>query len=90
MNFDLTEDQQAFREAARAFAQKSMAPFAAQWDQDSIFSNRGFSRSGRNGLLRALHARSSRRHGAVTPGYRGDCGGTGRGLSLYRRVYNHS
>ncbi|MBQ0763324.1 acyl-CoA dehydrogenase family protein [Marinobacter psychrophilus] len=37
MNFDLTEDQQAFREAARAFAQKSMAPFAAHWDEESIF-----------------------------------------------------
>ncbi|MGQ9425090.1 acyl-CoA dehydrogenase family protein [Gilvimarinus sp. F26214L] len=37
MNFDLDEDQMAFRDAARSFAQKSMAPHAAQWDAEHIF-----------------------------------------------------
>lgn len=37
MNFDLTEDQQAFREAARTFAVKAMAPHAAYWDKEHIF-----------------------------------------------------
>lgn len=37
MNFDFSDDQLAFRDAARAFAQKSMAPFAAQWDAEHIF-----------------------------------------------------
>jgi len=37
MNFELTEDQQAFRDAARAFAQKSMAPHAAEWDEKHAF-----------------------------------------------------
>jgi alkylation response protein AidB-like acyl-CoA dehydrogenase len=37
MNFDLSEDQLAFRDAARSFAQKSMAPFAARWDAEHIF-----------------------------------------------------
>ncbi|ERS83693.1 acyl-CoA dehydrogenase [Marinobacter sp. EVN1] len=37
MDFNLTEDQQAFRDAARAFAEKSMAPQAAQWDAEHIF-----------------------------------------------------
>ena len=37
MNFDLTDDQLAFRDAARAFAQKSMAPHAAKWDADHTF-----------------------------------------------------
>ena len=37
MNFNLTEDQQAFKEAARAFAQKAMAPYAAQWDLEHCF-----------------------------------------------------
>lgn len=37
MNFNLTEDQIAFRDAARAFAQKAMAPHAAQWDAEHIF-----------------------------------------------------
>ncbi|MBS3805398.1 MAG: acyl-CoA dehydrogenase family protein [Oleiphilaceae bacterium] len=37
MNFDLTEDQLAFRDAARAFAEKSMAPHAATWDKEHVF-----------------------------------------------------
>lgn len=37
MNFDLSEDQLAFRDAARAFAQSSMAPHAAEWDANHIF-----------------------------------------------------
>lgn len=37
MDFNLTEDQQAFRDAARAFAEKAMAPHAAQWDAEHIF-----------------------------------------------------
>lgn len=37
MNFDLTDDQVAFRAAARAFAQKAMAPYAARWDAEHIF-----------------------------------------------------
>jgi len=37
MDFNLTEDQLAFREAARTFAEKSMAPHAAKWDDEHIF-----------------------------------------------------
>lgn len=37
MNFDLTEDQIAFRDAAKAFAQNEMAPHAAKWDAEHIF-----------------------------------------------------
>jgi|SRR5690554_807641 len=37
MHFNLTEDQHAFRVAARAFAEKSMAPHAAEWDENHIF-----------------------------------------------------
>lgn len=37
MDFNLTEDQLAFREAARTFAEKSMAPHAAKWDNEHIF-----------------------------------------------------
>ena len=37
MDFNLTEDQIAFRDAARAFAEKSMAPHAGQWDAEHIF-----------------------------------------------------
>ncbi|MFK7161266.1 acyl-CoA dehydrogenase family protein [Marinospirillum sp. MEB164] len=37
MDFNLTEDQLAFRDAARAFAHKAMAPHAAQWDAEHLF-----------------------------------------------------
>lgn len=37
MNFDLTDDQRAIIATARAFAQKELAPHAAQWDADSHF-----------------------------------------------------
>ena len=37
MNFNLTEDQLAFRQAAKEFAEKEMAPHAAKWDKESIF-----------------------------------------------------
>ncbi|CAA7625319.1 Acyl-CoA dehydrogenase [Magnetospirillum sp. LM-5] len=37
MQFGLTEDQEAFREAARDFAEGEMAPHAAHWDEHEIF-----------------------------------------------------
>ena len=37
MNFELTDDQRAFQDAARAFAASEMAPHAAQWDRESRF-----------------------------------------------------
>jgi alkylation response protein AidB-like acyl-CoA dehydrogenase len=35
--FGLNEEQQAFREAARDFADKELAPYAAQWDAEGHF-----------------------------------------------------
>jgi alkylation response protein AidB-like acyl-CoA dehydrogenase len=37
MDFELSEDQAAFRDVASAFAAEHMAPFAAQWDEDEVF-----------------------------------------------------
>ena len=37
MDFELTEEQRAIRETARAFARDEMMPFARQWDEDEIF-----------------------------------------------------
>ncbi|CAL8981395.1 Acryloyl-CoA reductase (NADH) [Rhodoplanes serenus] len=37
MNFEPTEDQRAFQEAARSFATEMMLPHGARWDEDSIF-----------------------------------------------------
>jgi butyryl-CoA dehydrogenase len=37
MDFTLTEDQQAFQQAAKEFAAKEMAPFAKEWEEKHIF-----------------------------------------------------
>jgi alkylation response protein AidB-like acyl-CoA dehydrogenase len=37
MDFELSEEQQAFRDAARAFARDEMMPRAREWDEKSIF-----------------------------------------------------
>ena len=37
MDFDLSEEQQAFQDMARQFAASEMAPHAAKWDEDKIF-----------------------------------------------------
>jgi len=37
MDFSLTEDQAAFQDAARRFAEAELAPNAAEWDREAIF-----------------------------------------------------
>ncbi|MEC7955789.1 MAG: acyl-CoA dehydrogenase family protein [Pseudomonadota bacterium] len=37
MDFSLSEDQLAFLDVAREFAQKQLAPYAAEWDEQKIF-----------------------------------------------------
>ena len=37
MNFELTEDQRAFQDTARAFAEENLKPKAAEWDETSFF-----------------------------------------------------
>ncbi len=37
MDFELSEEQRAIKDTARAFAREEMLPFARQWDEDEIF-----------------------------------------------------
>jgi alkylation response protein AidB-like acyl-CoA dehydrogenase len=37
MDFDLSEEQRAIQDTARAFARDEMMPFARQWDEDEFF-----------------------------------------------------
>ena len=37
MDFELSEDQQAFQATARQFARDEMMPFARDWDENSTF-----------------------------------------------------
>ena len=37
MDFDLSEEQRAIQDTARAFARDEMMPFAREWDEEEIF-----------------------------------------------------
>ena len=51
MDFSLTEDQIAFRQTARQFAQKELQPNAAEWDRTSHFPIDVIRKSGELGFL---------------------------------------
>ena len=50
MNFDLSEEQQAFAATARAFAQAELAPHAAHWDAEGIFPKTAIAKAGELGF----------------------------------------
>ncbi|GAF56608.1 LOW QUALITY PROTEIN: branched-chain acyl-CoA dehydrogenase [Psychrobacter sp. JCM 18901] len=51
MDFSLTDDQVAFRQTARQFAQKELKPNAAEWDRNSHFPIDIIKKSGELGFL---------------------------------------
>lgn len=51
MNFNLTDDQQAFVDTAKAFADKELAPFAAEWDETAHFPIEVFRKAGELGFM---------------------------------------
>ena len=50
MDFDLSEDQRAYREAAETFALKEMAPHAAEWDAECHFPKDVIAKAGELGF----------------------------------------
>ncbi len=50
MDFELTEEQRAFADTARAFAASEFAPHAAQWDREAIFPREAIARAGELGF----------------------------------------
>src|ERR1700742_4886384 len=50
VDFALTDDQLALQAAARQFAQRELAPFAAQWDESSEFPRAAIAKAGENGF----------------------------------------
>lgn len=50
MNFELTDDQIAFAETAKQFADQELAPFAAEWDREHIFPTDTFKKAGELGF----------------------------------------
>ena len=51
MDFSLNEDQKAFAESARAFAEGVLAPNAAKWDEESIFPKDALRQAGELGFM---------------------------------------
>lgn len=51
MDFELNEDQRAFSDAARQFAQEKLAPMAAEWDEQQIFPKEVLRQAGEMGFL---------------------------------------
>jgi len=50
MDFELTEEQRAFAQTARDFAQAELAPHAAQWDAEGIFPREAIAKAGELGF----------------------------------------
>lgn len=50
MDFELTEEQRAFAQTARDFAQAEFAPHAAQWDAEAIFPREAIAKAGELGF----------------------------------------
>lgn len=50
MNFELSDDQLAFEETARQFAEQELAPFAAQWDKEHHFPIETIKKAGELGF----------------------------------------
>ena len=51
MNFELSNDQKAVRDMVEAFADKEVAPYAADWDQKHTFPVEVFSKLGDLGIM---------------------------------------
>jgi alkylation response protein AidB-like acyl-CoA dehydrogenase len=58
MDFELTEDQRAFADAARQFAQAELAPHAAEWDARGHFPREAIAKAGALGFC-GLYASES-------------------------------
>lgn len=51
MDFALSEDQQAYVDSAKAFADKELAPNAARWDAESVFPKDVLAKAGELGFM---------------------------------------
>src|SRR5690242_19637023 len=50
MDFELSEEQRAFQQAAREFAANELAPYAADWDAQRHFARQAIERAGELGF----------------------------------------
>ena len=50
MDFELSDDQRAFADSARQFAQAEFAPHAARWDEEALFPREAIAKAGELGF----------------------------------------
>lgn len=50
MEFNLNENQHAYQDAARSFAERELAPYASQWDAEKIFPREAIAKAGELGF----------------------------------------
>ena len=50
MDFELSDEQREFQQAARAFAEGELAPHAAHWDAESFFPVETIAKAGEMGF----------------------------------------
>ena len=67
MNFKLSEEQQAFREMARAFARERLLPHAATWDDEHVFPVDALRAAAAQGLA-GIYVRLAEDDGSYTTG----------------------
>jgi len=65
MDFELSDDQRAYAESARQFAQSEFAPHAARWDEEAIFPREAIAKAGELGFC-GLYAPENARGLALT------------------------
>ena len=87
MDFELSEEQRAIQDTARAFARDEMMPHAREWDENSSLSGRDAAQGGGARLRRHLCQGRRRRLGADAARRRDHLRGAGAGLHLDRRLY---
>jgi len=66
MDFELSDDQRAYAESARQFAQSEFAPHAARWDEEAIFPREAIAKAGELGFC-GLYAPENAGGLALTP-----------------------
>ena len=90
MDFELTEEQRAFADAAREFARREFAPHAARWDARKHFPKEAIAKAGELGFCGLYAPEAHRRPGSAAPRRHADLRGDGRGRTRPPRPSSRS
>src|SRR6185369_5404750 len=86
MDFELSEQQRAIKDTARAFAHGEMMPLARQWDEEEVFPADTLRQAAALGFG-GIYVSSDLRLGALQARRGADFRRAGAGLSVDRRLH---